>query len=109
MTGNERKFLVATQIREREMIIRVLVEEVTGWIDATALRYAVAQLGLPIPERPFANHLEYLVDRGYIRTEIRKFGALENNLVKVTAKGIDLHSGLIEDHGIRAGDAGPEG
>lgn len=103
MTGNERKFQVAMQLREREVILRVLVEEVSGWIDVTALRYAVNQLGLPIPERPFDLHVEYLVDRGYIRKEDRRFGSLSNTLVRVTAKGQDLHGGLIEDPGVGVG------
>jgi hypothetical protein len=106
VTGNERKFQVAMQLREREVILRVLVEEVSGWIDATALRYAVNQLGVPIPERPFKLHMEYLTDRGYIRTEERRFGSLCNTLVHVTAKGQDLHGGLIEDPGVGAGDGG---
>lgn len=97
-------FFVAQQMRERELILELLKEESEG-ADCLALWYALSNLGIPIERAHYDQHLSYLENKGYIGKEYRTFGRVKICLAKITARGIDLLSGLITDPGVGCGSA----
>lgn len=100
----------ARQLRERGLLMELLRGE-TDYVDSHVVRYAMASLGTPVPVDFYARHVDYLAERGYIAVETRNLGGFRTQLIKITAQGRDLMSGLIEDAGVGLTDtsASPEG
>jgi hypothetical protein len=62
------------------------------------LRKSLADIGYPMDHEKLMSYLAYLKERDYVNVEERKqFGIV---LVSVTAKGLDVLDGRIEDVGI---------
>lgn len=78
----------------------VLADLVTGEADATMVRQALSQLRVPIDPQHYRAHLEYLEERGYIRIERVALGPLTNTVLRITAAGRDLRSGVTVDRAI---------
>lgn len=58
----------------------------------------MADLGYPMDEDSLASYLAYLKERGYVRVEKRP--AFDITLVSITADGMDVLDGRIEDRGV---------
>lgn len=96
------QYLRGRQVAERGWIIVILADLVVGAADATTVRNALRQLGLPVDPMHFTNHLSYLQERGYLRIDHRQIGPVRNAMLEITAAGRDLRSGIREDAGVDA-------
>ena len=99
----------AKLLRLRELMLECLRaterDGTVGSVDAVVLRNVCAHLGCPVEMEPFEEQLRHMAEKGYIRTETRSIGDLENILVELTPKGGDLLDGLIKDPTVIAPEA----
>jgi len=67
-------------------------------VDAVSLRKLLADLSYPMDADTLAAYLAYLEERGYVRIDERK--KYDIVLVSITANGLDVLDGRIDDHGV---------
>lgn len=62
---------------------------------------AAADMGFAISPAQISGHIEYMKEKGYVRLDELKSGGFSREIVRITAKGIDLLDRAIpEDPGI---------
>lgn len=81
----------------------MLAGEHPGSVDAEVVRALLGELGYAADAGECRGHIAYLGEKGYVRRDLRRAGGIEIELVAITAQGLDLLDGLIEDVGVDAG------
>ena len=98
---------VARARRLRGAILLLLAEIAPERVNAEVLRGALARQQLVVSARELAATLEYLRGRGYVAYEVvaaRDYPELPRLVsVRITASGIDLVEGTVEDAGVDLG------
>lgn len=79
--------------RIRAAVLSLLKTEYPGALDVKALRFALDDLGYPMPEAALNAHLRYLEEKGRAQLEIRKGFGFRVSFASLTAKGWDFLDG----------------
>lgn len=86
--------------RLRGQVLRTLTLFYPSKVDVSGIRSALLTRGMVI-SADISKVLHYLKDKEYIKTSECKISDFEDSdLVELTAKGIDLIEGTIEDPGV---------
>jgi len=88
--------------RIRSAVLNLLRTEYPGALDLRALRFALDNLGYPMPEAGLAAHLRYLEEKGFLKVERRSGFGFRVAFACLTARGWDHLDGLAEDEGVDA-------
>jgi hypothetical protein len=86
--------------RIRIALLNILKTEYPGAVDLKVLRFAMDNLGYPMPEGMLDAHLRYLEEKGYGHIEMRKGFGFKIAFASLTASGWDLLDGLILEKGV---------
>lgn len=86
--------------RIRIALLNLLKTEYPGAIDIKALRFAMDNLGYPMPEGALDAHLRYLEEKDYVSIEKRKGFGFHIAFASLTARGWDLLDGYLMERGI---------
>ena len=85
-------------VRERGQILKIVRRYGTDGISVEAIDKIFIQAGKHLGSQ-IDEHIQYLCDpdKGYLRCEMKKdpFSGVERMIVSITARGIDLVSGII--------------
>lgn len=84
--------------RIRLLILKTLAPEHPKTIDSVILRRCLSNFGYPMDSEKLCSYLAYLQERGYVRVEEKK--AFDIIMVSITATGLDVLDGRIDDRGI---------
>ena len=86
--------------RIRHALLRILKSEYPGAIDTKALKFALDNLGYPMPGRVLGAHLAYLGEGGYVRVEQKQGFGYSIEFAYLTKEGWDLLDGHIGERGV---------
>jgi hypothetical protein len=86
--------------RIRLLILKVLAPEYPKTVDSVILRRCLSNFGYPMDNDKLCSYLAYLKERGYLLVEEKK--AFDIIMVSITATGLDVLDGRIDDRGIGA-------
>lgn len=86
--------------RTRGAILKLLANEHPGGVDSKVLSALLAELGFELADGECEGHLAYLDEKGFARVDKKKAAGIEIKIASITAAGIDLLDGLIEDVGV---------
>ncbi|GAB6043590.1 hypothetical protein [Endothiovibrio diazotrophicus] len=89
--------------REREVILEVLAAQDGGSADRKALWFGLSTLGLPMDQKTFLDHVQYLADKKYLTVTGKKAMRVTVFVVKITPAGRDVLHGAICDPGVGQG------
>ena len=84
--------------RIRKLVLEALSPDYPNPLDTLILRQTLSNMGYPLTEGEMTAYLAYLKERGYITVETRK--GYDIVLAAITANGLDVLDGRIEDRGI---------
>lgn len=88
--------------RIRHALLRILKSEYPGAIDTQALKFALDNLGYPMPSRGLGAHLAYLSEGGYVRLDVKRGYGFNIEFAYLTKEGWDLLDGHIGERGVDA-------
>lgn len=80
--------------RIRGLILKLLVMEHPGAIDAKVLHYLLDDLHYAMGEEEFMSHMQYLAEGGLVRREARKSAGVEVEFYIATREGMNLIDGF---------------
>jgi len=86
--------------RIRIALLELLKTEYPGTLDLKALRFALDNLGYPLPDGSVDAHLKYLEEKGYVQVQTRKGFGFRVAFASLTAEGWDLLDGLGGEEGV---------
>lgn len=86
--------------RIRIALLSLLKSEYPSGVDLKVLRFAMDNLGYPLPEGRLEAHLRYLEEKGYAQLEHRRAFDFEIDFASLTADGWDLLDGQVREGGI---------
>lgn len=86
--------------RIRIALLNLLKTEYPGALDTKALRFALDNLGYPMPEGSLHAHLRYLEEKGCAKLERREGHGFSIAFTYLTARGWDLIDGHLKERGI---------
>ena len=86
--------------RLRGQVLRTLTLFYPSKVDVSGVKSALLTRGMVI-SADISKVLHYLQDKGYIKTSESKISEFEDSdLIELTAKGVDLIEGTIDDPGV---------
>lgn len=86
--------------RLRGQVLRTLTLFYPSKVDVSGIKSALLTRGMTI-SADIAKVLHYLQDKGYVKISESKISDFEDSdLVELTAKGVDLIEGTIDDPGV---------
>jgi len=88
--------------RIRLLILKVLAPEYPKTVDSVILRRCLSNFGYPMDAEKLCSYLAYLQERDYVRVEEKK--KFDIVMVSITATGLDVLDGRIDDPGIGVGE-----
>lgn len=86
--------------RVRGALLKVLANYYPGVVDSKVLEALATDLGFEMRDRECDGHIAYLAEKGFASLTKRKAEGIEIHIVKITAKGLDLLDGIVEDPGV---------
>lgn len=86
--------------RIRIALLELLKTEYPGALDLRALRFALDNLGYPMPDTTLGAHLKYLEEKGYVKLDDKKDFGFKVAFASLAAKGWDLIDGHLRERGI---------
>jgi hypothetical protein len=83
--------------RVRELILQSLSTSYPAPVDSVVLRRHLGNFGHPITDEDLTSYIAYLEEKELVRSVKRGAGIV---LVRITAKGLDVLDGRIEEFGV---------
>lgn len=84
-------------------MLRLLAKEHPKTVDLVVLCVLLERMGFAIDVKECEGDIEYLYEKGFVKREVKKVSGIRIVIVSISAKGLDLIDGLIEDVGVEAG------
>ena len=87
----------------RGLILSALIQEHPEAVDVHVVLRVLDDMQHTISDEELRHHLAYLQEKGYVELLNPKGKGYNINMVKITAKGTDVHDGYTEDPGVFIG------
>lgn len=86
--------------RIRGAILKLLAHQHPGTVDAKVLYFLLDDLRLSITGEEFQSHIGYLVEKQFIKKEMRKTSGVKIEMMIITSLGLDVLDGFVPAIGI---------
>lgn len=84
----------------RGAILQLLAQQHPGPLEIREVFYLLDDLALTIRKEELRSHLDYLKEKGFIQIEDRTAGGITREMVRITAKGLDILDKFTNDVGV---------
>lgn len=86
--------------RIRGAILKLLAYQHPGSVDGKVLFFLLDDLKFSCADEEFESHVAYLIEEGLVKADKRKTGGVEIRMFTVSAKGLNVIDGFLEDPGV---------